>query len=36
MEDFGGDIDPIETKILMIELTNDSLVQNFKIEHWKK
>ena len=36
MEDYGLDIDPVETKTLMIELTNDSLVQDFKIEHWKK
>ncbi len=36
MEDFGWDIDPVETKTLKIELINDSLVKNYKIEHWKK
>ena len=36
MEDYGWDIDPVETKTLMVELTADSLVQDFKVEHWKK
>ena len=36
MEDYGWDIDPVETKTLMIELTTDSLVQDFNIKHWKK
>ena len=36
MEDYGWDIDPVETKTLLIELTTDSLVQNFKVEHWKR
>ena len=36
MEDYGWDIDPVETKTLLIELTTDSLIQKFKIEHWKK
>ena len=36
MEDYGWDIDPVETKTLMIELTADSLVQGFNIKHWKK
>ena len=36
MEDYGWDIDPVETKTLMIELTTDSLVKDYKIEHWKK
>lgn len=36
MENYGWDIDPIETKTLMIVLTNDSLVKNYKVEHWKK
>ena len=35
MEDYGWDIDPVETKTLIIEITKDSLVKNFKIEHWK-
>jgi len=29
MEDYGWDIDPVETKSLLIELTADSLIQNF-------
>lgn len=36
LEDYGWDIDPVETKILMIELTTDSLVQNFKVEYLEK
>jgi hypothetical protein len=36
MENYGWDIDPVETKTLMIELTADSLVQDFNIKHWKK
>ncbi|MBL7472079.1 hypothetical protein [Robertkochia sediminum] len=36
MEDYGWDIDPVESKTLMIELTADSLVQDFNINHWKK
>ena len=36
MEDYGWDIDPVETKHLYIELSTDSLVQEFKVEHWKK
>ena len=36
MEDYGWDIDPVETKTLMIELTADSLVQDFNIKHWEK
>lgn len=36
MEDYGWDIDPVETKTLLIELTADSLVQDFKLKHWKK
>ncbi|AOW18411.1 hypothetical protein LPB03_13525 [Polaribacter vadi] len=35
MENYGWNIDPIETKILKIELTKDSLVKKYKIEHWK-
>jgi hypothetical protein len=35
MEDYGWDIDPVETKTLIIEITKDSLVKNIKIEHWK-
>ena len=36
MEDYDWDIDPVKTKTLLIELTTDSLIQNFKIVHWKK
>lgn len=36
MEDYGWNIDPIETKTLLIELTTDSLIQNLKVEHWRK
>ncbi len=36
VEDYGWDIDPVETKTLMIEFTTDSLVRDFKIDHWKK
>jgi hypothetical protein len=35
MENYGWNIDPIETKILKIELSKDSLVESYKIEHWK-
>ena len=35
MEDYGWNIDPIETKTLRIELTKDSLVNSFEIIHWK-
>jgi hypothetical protein len=35
MEDYGWHIDPVETKTLMVELTPNSLVQDFKVEHWK-
>lgn len=35
MEDYGWNIDPVETKTLRIELTEDSLVSGYKIIHWK-
>lgn len=35
MEDYGWNIDPVETKTLRIELTKDSLVNNYEIIHWK-
>lgn len=36
LEKHGLNIDPVETKTLIIELTKDSLVRNYKLEHWKK
>ena len=36
MEDYGTDIDPVETKILLVALTTDSLVKDFEIKHWKR
>lgn len=36
MEDYGWDIDPVETKTLIFDMTSDSLVKDFRIEHWKK
>jgi hypothetical protein len=36
MQNFGTDIDPIETKYLKIEITKDSLVKSYILEHWKK
>ncbi|OQA94485.1 MAG: Outer membrane protein assembly factor BamE [Bacteroidetes bacterium ADurb.Bin217] len=36
IEKYGWDIDPIEMKYLLIELTKDSLIKDFKIEHWKR
>ncbi|MFA9187535.1 hypothetical protein AAGV33_03420 [Flavobacterium sp. FBOR7N2.3] len=36
MEDYGWNIDPVETKILIITLSKDSLVENYEIQHWKK
>jgi hypothetical protein len=35
MVDYGWDIDPVKGKTLYIELTNDSIVKNFKLEEWK-
>ena len=35
MVDYGLNIDPIEGKTLFIELTNDSIVKDFKLEKWK-
>jgi hypothetical protein len=36
MQSCEYNIDPIETKILKIELSKDSLVKSFRIEHWKR
>ena len=35
-EDYGWDIDPVETKDLIIELNKDSTIKSFKIVNWKK
>lgn len=35
LEDYGWDIDPVETKTLEIELTEDSIINKYKIEHWE-
>ena len=35
MEDYGWNIDPVETKTLRIKLSKDSLVESYKIVHWK-
>jgi hypothetical protein len=35
VEDYGWDIDPVETKILRIKLSKDSLVEDYEIIHWK-
>lgn len=35
MVDYGWNIDPVETKTLKIELTKDSLVNDYEILHWK-
>lgn len=36
MVDFGWDVDPIETKTLILRISNDSTYLGYKIEHWKK
>jgi hypothetical protein len=36
MVDYGWDIDPVKGKTLYIELTNDSIVNDFKLEEWKR
>lgn len=35
MENYGWNIDPVESKTLMIKLTKDSLVSSFELIHWK-
>ncbi len=36
MEDYSRDIDPVETKTLIIQFTNDSLISDYEIQHWKR
>lgn len=33
---YGWDIDPVETKTLFIELSKDSTIVDFRLEHWKR
>ncbi len=35
MVDYGWDIDPVKGKTLYIELTNDSIIKDFRLEKWK-
>ncbi len=35
MVDYGFDIDPMESKKLIIEFDNDSLLTEYKLKHWK-
>ena len=35
MVDYGWNIDPQKGKTLYIELTNDSIVKDFKLKEWK-
>ncbi len=34
--DYGWDIDPVETKTLLIIFSSDSTISHFKLNHWKK
>lgn len=34
MTDYGWDIDPVETKTLVITLNTDSIVKKFELKHW--
>lgn len=36
LQDYSWDIDPIETKDLIIELNKDSTIKSYKIVNWKK
>ncbi|TAJ13470.1 hypothetical protein DMA11_08630 [Marinilabiliaceae bacterium JC017] len=36
MVDYGWNIDPIEEKTLLIELSNDSTIVDFRLKSWKK
>jgi hypothetical protein len=35
MVDYGWHIDPVEGKTLVIQLSKDSTVVGYKLEHWK-
>lgn len=35
MVDYGWNIDPMEGKELYIEFNKDSIITDFKLEHWK-
>lgn len=34
--DYGWDIDPVETKTLLINFSSDSTILDIKLDHWKK
>ena len=34
--DYGWDIDPVETKTLLIEFSSDSTIKEIELKHWKK
>ncbi len=34
--DYGWDIDPVETKTLIINFSSDSVISDMKLKHWKK
>lgn len=36
MENYGWDIDPIETKTLYLTFSNDSTLTRFRLEHWER
>ena len=33
---YGFDIDPVYTKILLLQFDKDSIVKNFEVREWKK
>jgi len=35
MVDYGWDIDPVETKTLIVRFSSDSLYTGSEIKHWK-